>query len=246
MDGNAGDVLGGFGSTAYHDQVRRDVAPLLPARTRRVLEIGCGTGATLAWLKAERGAEETIGVEIEPAAADAARGRVDRLVVGDLTRMDLETGQETGGVAIAPGSLDLVMALDVLEHLPDPWDAVRRLTRLLAPDGALIASLPNVAHFSVSLGLALGNRWRYADWGILDRTHLRFFVRDTAVDLLQAGGLVVDRGVLLGLEPGRRTRLADRLTLGRARHLLTHGFILRAVRAPSGGAVRWSFRGDPA
>ncbi|HEY0833895.1 MAG TPA: class I SAM-dependent methyltransferase [Azospirillum sp.] len=242
MDGDPG----GFGSTAYHDQVRRDVAPLLPARPRRVLEIGCGTGATLAWLKAERGAEETIGVEIEPAAAAAARGRVDRLVVGDLTRMDLEMGEGTGGVAVAPGSLDLVMALDVLEHLPDPWDAVRRLTRLLAPGGALIASLPNVAHFSVSLGLVLGNRWRYADWGILDRTHLRFFVRDTAVELLQSGGLTVDRGVLLGLEPGRRTRLADRLTLGRARHLLTHGFILRAVHAPRGGAVQWSFRGDPA
>lgn len=243
MDVRTGDP-GGFGSAAYHDQVRHDVAPLLPARTRRVLEIGCGTGATLAWLKAEHGAEQATGVEIEPAAAAAARGRVDRLVVGDIGHMDFETGQGTGGVTVPAGSLDLVLALDVLEHLADPWDTVRRLTRLLAPDGALIASLPNVAHFSVSIGLVVGNRWPYADWGILDRTHLRFFVRDTAVSLLECGGLAVDRGILLGLEAGRKTRLADRLTAGRFRHLLTRGFILRAVRPRAPGGIRWMRAGD--
>lgn len=235
--------LGGFGHTAYHDQVRRDIDPLLPKHLGRVLEIGCGTGATLAWLKAERGAGETIGVEIEPAAADAARPRTDRLIVGDLTRMDLESGAGTGGPGIGAGTLDLVLALDVLEHLPDPWETVRRLGRLLAPGGALVASIPNVAHFSVSLGLLRG-RWDYADWGILDRTHLRFFVRDGAVGLMESGGLVVDRGVLLGLEPGRKTRLADRLSGGRLRHLLTQGFILRAV--PAQGArpeIAWTLRG---
>jgi SAM-dependent methyltransferase len=235
---------GGLGDLSYHDSIRRDIAPLLPAKLDSVIEVGCGTGATLAWLKRDFKASEVLGIEQEPAAAAVARSCLDRLIEGDLTGMDLENGVGTGGIRLPAGSQDLVLALDILEHLADPWTAVRRLSRLVAAGGAFIASLPNAAHFSVSLGLLRG-RWRYADWGILDRTHLRFFVEATAVELVECGGLAVDRGVFLGLEPGRRTRLADRLTGGRLRHLLAHGFVLRATPGgPGGGPIRWTCHGD--
>jgi SAM-dependent methyltransferase len=91
------------------------------------------------------------------------------------------------------GNFDLIIALDVLEHLIDPWSIVRRLHGILNPGGVIIASIPNVGHYSVAVPLVLRGQWNYADEGLLDRTHLRFFTRRTAVDLLTCSGLVIDK-----------------------------------------------------
>ena len=80
---------------------------------------------------------------------------------------------------------------DVLEHLSDPLAALVALNRALAADGLVIASVPNVAHLWVRLQLLAG-RFEYADRGILDRTHLRFFTRRTFVALLAQAGLAVE------------------------------------------------------
>ncbi len=213
-----------------------------------MFELGCAGGATLAWLKQARGATETVGLEAHGPAADQARGRVDRLIEGNAETLDF------AALGLAPGSFDLVLALDVLEHLVDPWSMARRLAALLRPagtggaaGGAMIVSLPNVGHFSVAWPLLRHGRWDYVEEGLLDRTHLRFFSQDRAVALLRDAGLAVDTGLHLGLEPGRKTRLADRLTGGRLRHLLSRGFILRGWAggnpqpASEPGAIRWGY-----
>jgi SAM-dependent methyltransferase len=167
----------------YFALARREIAPLLPENMERVLEIGCGAGGTLSWLKASRSVSFAAGVELTPTAAERARAVCDEIVVGDVERAILP---------FPPGSFDLILALDVLEHLVDPWSAVRRLHALLGPGGYLIASIPNVAHYSVSLPLLRG-RWDYVRSGILDATHLRFFVQDSVEQLLTCSGLVVDK-----------------------------------------------------
>jgi 2-polyprenyl-3-methyl-5-hydroxy-6-metoxy-1,4-benzoquinol methylase len=88
-------------------------------------------------------------------------------------------------------SFDVVVCADVLEHLVRPEDLLRRIAGWLAPGGRLFVSLPNVANASVRGALILG-RFRYADRGILDRTHLRFFTRATGRELLEAAGFRVD------------------------------------------------------
>ncbi|HEX2117001.1 MAG TPA: class I SAM-dependent methyltransferase, partial [Alphaproteobacteria bacterium] len=148
----------------YFALARREIGPLLPEKMDHVLEVGCGAGGTLSWLKASRSVSYAAGVELMPSAAERARAVCDEIVVGDVERVTLP---------FAPGSFDLILALDVLEHLVDPWSAVRRLHGLLRPGGYLIASVPNVAHYSVSLPLLRG-RWNYVRSGILDGTHLRF------------------------------------------------------------------------
>jgi hypothetical protein len=65
------------------------------------------------------------------------------------------------------------------------------LDHTLAPGGVVIVSVPNVAHLWMRLSLLLG-RFDYADRGILDRTHLRFFTRRTFVALLREAGLAVE------------------------------------------------------
>ncbi len=204
----------------YFEGVRHDALSLLPERASRVLEIGCGTGNTLAWLKANKGCTWVGGVEIVHEAARKARGKLDALYEGDVEALELP---------IEAGSLDAILCLDVLEHMVDPWRVVRRMHALLKPGGVIIASIPNVRNFRVVLPLLLRGRWEYTDDGLLDRTHLRFFVRDTAVRLLQCSGLTVDavrpKGPL-----GRKGRILNALTLSRIKPLLEVRYLIRARR----------------
>ncbi len=92
---------------------------------------------------------------------------------------------------IEAGSLDLILCMDVLEHLADPWEVVRRISTLLRPGGRLIVSVPNIRHWKFIARLLFKGDFHYTRDGLLDRTHLRFFVRQTAIDLVRAGGLHV-------------------------------------------------------
>ena len=113
--------------------------------------------------------------------AAQARGKCRELIVGDVA--DAVVGRSDRFDAIVFG--------DVLEHLNDPLAALRLAIASLAPAGLVLVSVPNVAHLFVRLSLLLG-RFDYADRGILDRTHLRFFTRRTFLSLLAEAGLVVE------------------------------------------------------
>jgi SAM-dependent methyltransferase len=182
----------------YYAFVRREIQPLLPFRAARVLEVGCGQAGTLAWLKDSGIAAHTMGIELDPAAAALARPRVDRLIEGDA---------EAAIDGLPAGSLDLVLCLDVLEHLVDPWRAMAQLARALRPGGSVILSVPNIRHYSVSLPLLCSGRWQYEEAGILDRTHLRFFTRAGAAALISGAGLEADGHIDTGLEVRRRREL---------------------------------------
>lgn len=205
----------------YFEHTRREIASLLPTRLGRVLEVGCGTGATLRWLKAEHPEIETTGVEYEPAAGAVLKTNVDHALVGSITDL-LPT----------LGTYDTILCLDVLEHLTDGDAILRGLVEHLAPGGAVLVSLPNVAHLSVAVPLLLRRRFPYADAGILDRTHVRFFVEDSVVRLMNDAGLHIEAGWLSGMQ-GPRAKLLDRLTFGLLRHHLTKQYVFRARRSQS-------------
>jgi len=147
---------------------------------RRILDVGCSTGEVAEALTGE--GNEVWGVEIDREAADKASGHVVRLVVGDVEQMDLiaEFGR---------ASFDIVVFADVLEHLKDPVAVLRRVRPLLAADGCIIASIPNVAHGAVRLALLKG-RFEYRELGLLDDTHLRFFTRASVGQLFDSAGYV--------------------------------------------------------
>jgi 2-polyprenyl-3-methyl-5-hydroxy-6-metoxy-1,4-benzoquinol methylase len=149
----------------------------------RVLEVGCATGFMAEHLARELGCRVT-GVEQDPDAARVAAGRCERLVVGDIEQPEV--------IAQCAGEYDVIVFADVLEHLRDPESVLRTLARFLAPDGRILASIPNVAHWSIRWRLLVG-RWEYEDRGILDRTHLRFFTRRSALALFGRAGLAVTR-----------------------------------------------------
>jgi 2-polyprenyl-3-methyl-5-hydroxy-6-metoxy-1,4-benzoquinol methylase/glycosyltransferase involved in cell wall biosynthesis len=153
----------------------------LVGREKRVLEIGCGAGHMSNALKGQ--ACEVVGIEIDPEAAKRASAFCENVIVADLDYMNFEEG-------LGDDRFDVVVAADVLEHLKDPVTVLQNLREFLLPGGYLVVSVPNIAHASVRLALLAG-RFPYGESGLLDRTHLRFFTRDTAEQLLEAGGFVV-------------------------------------------------------
>jgi hypothetical protein len=83
-----------------------------------------------------------------------------------------------------------VIFADVLEHLVDPWSTLRQALAYVKPGGSVVISLPNIANYGVRLNLLKGE-FRYQDFGIYDRTHLRFFTRETFQELVAGAGLRV-------------------------------------------------------
>ena len=145
----------------------------------RVLELGPATGY-MSRVFSERGSA-VVGIEVDPEMAERAGQFCERIVVGDLDRLDLaaELGEER---------FDAIVAADVPEHLRDPLDALNRLRPYLKPDGCFVISVPNVAHGSVRLALLSGH-FDYSDIGLLDATHLRFFTRETVEQMLDEAEL---------------------------------------------------------
>jgi 2-polyprenyl-3-methyl-5-hydroxy-6-metoxy-1,4-benzoquinol methylase len=152
----------------------------------RVLDVGCATGYLAAEL-ARRGCT-VVGVEFDPVAAQQARAFCREVVVGDLESEAVRADVQRA-VADA-GGVDTVICADVLEHLRDPWAVLAWLRTLLDPGGRAIVSVPNIAHWTVRRALLRG-RFDYTDFGLLDRTHLRFFTRASATELAHRAGFAV-------------------------------------------------------
>jgi SAM-dependent methyltransferase len=153
-------------------------------RDSRILDVGTAEGYVGQALR-RMGFADLTGVERDAALAAAARaGGAYASVIGlDLERDPLPWPE---------GRFDVVVCADVLEHLREPAAALRRLVPLLAEGGWLVASIPNAAHWSMRAGLLFG-RFDYADSGLLDRDHVRFFTRRSAAALLRAAGLAIAR-----------------------------------------------------
>lgn len=155
---------------------------------KRVLDIGCWTG-DLGRVLRERGCHVS-GLEVDAVAADKARGVLDEVVVADLNTTKASAHFE-------PGDFDVVVLADVLEHLLDPVGVLADASSLLAPDGQVVVSIPNVTHGSVRLALLQG-RWDYTETGLLDATHIKFFSRPGLLALFAGAGMTIEtlRGTL--------------------------------------------------
>lgn len=151
----------------YYEWSRPELRALVPADAKLVLDVGCGRGALGAALKADRPELRVHGIEYVPTVAAVAGERLDDVIAADLD------GLETLPSHWEP--FDAVICGDVLEHLRDPARILGVLRDCLAPDGALIASIPNIKHWTVLHPLLVDDLFTYQDCGLLDRTHVHFF-----------------------------------------------------------------------
>jgi 2-polyprenyl-3-methyl-5-hydroxy-6-metoxy-1,4-benzoquinol methylase len=173
------------------------VAAHVPPGVERVLDVGCAAGAFGHHLKTRCGVREVWGIELNPEVVGFARERLDQVLEGDMfERFD-----------DAPdGYFDLVTFCDVLEHVTRPDEALRRVARHLRRGGHVLAAIPNLRHWIALRDIVWHGKFEYADQGIFDRTHVRFFTKRSLPALFDSAGYEIVR--LHGLNPIRPPELA--------------------------------------
>jgi SAM-dependent methyltransferase len=180
----------------YYDGFNERLLAAVPSHATRILEVGCARGRLGHELKRQDPRRYVAGVEQDLTAARVAAERLDAVFVLDV---------QAGTPPIEPGSLDCLIFGDVLEHLLDPEDVLRRYRDLLTPAGLVLVSVPNIQHYSVVRNLLRGD-FMYQPSGLLDGTHLRFFTYMTFAKLM--------------LDAGFLPKVEDRIRSGEAQHLV--------------------------
>lgn len=155
----------------YEVDTSSETAPANVARmvgkNKRVLEIGCGPGSVTKILT-QQGSCQVTGLELDPEAIKKVTPYCAQVMQADLN------SSEWPSLLDGIEKFDVVVAADVLEHLYDPWTTLQRMVPFINSNGYLVISLPHVGHAAVISCLINGD-FEYRDWGLLDRTHIRFF-----------------------------------------------------------------------
>jgi SAM-dependent methyltransferase len=194
--------------TPAHELHNPDLLRLLPAAARRIVEVGCSSGALAREYKQVNPASHYLGIEIDAGYAQLARRHCDSVLELDIESLDQD---RIGGFAA-----DCWIFGDSLEHLRDPWALLHKIRATMPPDGNIVACIPNAQHWSVQVRLACGEL-RYENMGLLDRTHLRWFTRITIFEMFQQCGFKVsDAQGRVFNEPQRDTFLPAIETMARS------------------------------
>jgi 2-polyprenyl-3-methyl-5-hydroxy-6-metoxy-1,4-benzoquinol methylase len=208
----------GIADPGYFLNQRLDVAALVPATARAILDVGCGAGRLGQHLKETLPGCRVTGIEQEGAMADLARSVLDEVLVANLETLDRPFPPET---------FDCIICADILEHLVHPEEVLRRFRPMLHHGGSLVCSIPNVRHYSALLRL-LTRGWVYEEYGVFDKTHLRFFSLRGMRNMIQEAGYTIDL-VRPRVVASRKARL---LTAPFRRHVeefLAFQYLIRAI-----------------
>jgi len=204
-------------SSCYRNQIRRDIIELVPEGKNKVLDIGCGSGNTIRILKETNRAIEAIGIDIINAVIPQNLEYIDRFICRDVE--EVLSGMQNS-------DFDVIICGDILEHLIDPWATIRDLVGILKKKGIMIVSLPNIRFIKVLLPLLLFGRFNYAKQGVLDKAHLRFFTKSSAIEMLKGAGL---RVLKVRTKMAGKWKLANYMTLGLFRGFFTVQYIIKCT-----------------
>ena len=202
--------------TRYYQNMRSEVMALLPNKPKRALELGCGEGLFGNELKRLWQCHVT-GIELFEEVAQVARERLDKVYNESLDEFNFSRLEK----------YDLIIANDVLEHLKDPWSVVKELKEHLTDGGYFVASIPNIQYHQTITALLKG-RWDYKDSGILDRTHLRFFTRQTASELFVNNGYVVEKNIPINIDRVSKTNVLKRILMHNFKDMYALQFLVIA------------------
>jgi 2-polyprenyl-3-methyl-5-hydroxy-6-metoxy-1,4-benzoquinol methylase len=171
----------------YFNSPRPEMLNYIPKTTRKVLDVGCANGMFASLVKQEFDAI-VWGIELNPDAAHIASKNLDRVIVKDIFDAFSDLPEKY---------FDCVVFNDVLEHLVDPYSVLEEIKKFLSPEGVIVASIPNIRHAPVLFDLVVKGNWDYAEYGVLDKTHLRFFTKasikkmfsNSGYELIQMNGI---------------------------------------------------------
>ncbi len=171
----------GSGKEAYFNNQRPEILARVPKGSKRILDVGCGSGALAAAIKNKCPSCEVVGIEYSQNSVNIAKQVLDNVIQMDLNNISVEN---------IPDNFDVIICADILEHLINPADLLRIIRAKINSDGLAILSIPNIRHWSVLFQLFVNDRFEYLDEGILDRTHIRFFTLTEIRKMLEECGWI--------------------------------------------------------
>ena len=173
--------------TPIHEIHNDEVLRLIPKTSKKIIEIGCSSGALAREFKRKHPDVHWIGVEIDPDYAELAKRYCDTTLVANLDEVEEE-------FYATYSDCDCWIFADVLAHFRDPWAVVKKIRSVIPENGCIVACIPNAQNWSLIARLAVGD-FRYQDIGLLDRTHLRWFTRQTIYELFETDGFRISEGM---------------------------------------------------
>lgn len=181
----------------YDVDLDGDTAPARVVRmvgqNKRVLEIGAGPGSITRHLQGHGGCTVT-ALELDSEAIKRLSPFCEKVYQANLNDPDWPQSLS------AEDGFEVVVAADVLEHLYDPWTTLGLMKRFVNENGCLVISLPHVGHSSIAACL-LQEDFNYRDWGLLDRTHIRFFGISNIQALFENAGLKIINAEFVVMPP---------------------------------------------
>lgn len=157
----------------------------VPESCMKILEIGCGDGSFSLQLK-ERKGTEIWGIEWHQESVDIATKRLDNVISGDFLKL-------IDSKKIPLEYFDCIILNDTLEHFPYHDEVLRKIKKLLIPNGFVVTSLPNFRNVGNLWEIMINKDFHYKPSGILDYSHFRFFTMKSIKRLFEETGYDVIR-----------------------------------------------------
>jgi 2-polyprenyl-3-methyl-5-hydroxy-6-metoxy-1,4-benzoquinol methylase len=165
----------------YYKNLRPEVYQIIPNQSKIILEIGCGEGEFSNNFN-RKFITEYWGIDLDKKSVEVANTKLDKVFHGDFD--DIEN-------KLPNGHFDLVICNDVIEHMKNAEEFMVKIKAKLNPCGFLVGSIPNIRHYSIIKNLLFNGDWRYEDFGIMDKTHLKFFTKKSMMRMFENSGYKV-------------------------------------------------------
>jgi len=165
-------------SNVYYRNARPEMLQFLPKNFDKILDIGCGEGLFAHSIREKSNREiELWGIEPMEKQGLEAKKKLDKVLIGKSEDVLNE---------IPDNYFDVIFFNDVLEHLVDPYNLLKLIKSKLSNDGFIVSSIPNVRYHNTFMDLVLNKNWDYKSFGVLDKTHLRFFTKKSIVKMYES------------------------------------------------------------
>ena len=165
----------------YYNVPRKEMLDFLPKNAKTILEVGCADGTFAASLKNDN--TEVWGIELMEDQALKAEEKIDKVFAGPC---------EDNIDKLPDNYFDAIYCNDVLEHLVDPYMVIEKLHKKLTPNGKIISSIPNVRYHNTFMKVLFKKDWKYESYGVMDKTHLRFFTKKSIQRMYEEAGYKVE------------------------------------------------------
>ena len=192
---------------------RMEIVDLIPVNARKILDVGCGYGGGGYALKQQQVCE-VIGIECDEERNKEASRKIDKVINEDIENLQFKFEEKY---------FDCIIFADVLEHLRDPLETLLQYKEYLNDNGKIIVSIPNVRQLSVLFELLFLGDWKYREFGLLDKGHLRFFTKKSACRLFEQAGLrLLSMDSIFSIKGSKYINI---LSLGILRNFLTAQYV---------------------